>query len=176
MTAAAAAHPGTRWCVTVTGPDGTAAAHGCAPGPHPWTPGRTPGPDPPGPAAQAAHITALLRRLGVQLSPIAKGTCDHRHYSSRYIISRKIKDLIKARAITCTAPGCGRPSAHADADHTTPWPAGPSCECNLGAPCRYHHRNKQAPGWRLEQPEPGIMVWHTPSGRTHTTYPTKYMI
>jgi hypothetical protein len=46
----------------------------------------------------------------------------------------------------------------------------------LGAPCRYHHRNKQAPGWRLEQPEPGVMRWQTPSGRVYTTYPTRYIV
>ena len=44
------------------------------------------------------------------------------------------------------------------------WPTGP------------RHRNKQAPGWRLEQPEPGVMRWRSPSGRVHTTYPTKYLI
>jgi hypothetical protein len=179
MMQAASAHPETRWCVTLVGPDGTAAAHGCAPGRHPWIPRNGPGPpapDAPGPAEQAAQVTALLRRLRVQLAPIAKGTCDHRHYSDRYVISRTLKHLIKARAAKCTAPGCNRPAAEADADHTIPWPAGPSCECNLGAPCRYHHRNKQAPGWLLEQPEPGVMKWHTPSGRTCTTYPTRYLI
>jgi hypothetical protein len=187
MTEAAAAHPETRWCVTVVGSDGTASAHGCAPGQHPWTPRDGPGP-PPDPAAappppgqlptaqQAAQVADLLRRLGVTLAPIAKGQCDHRHYSDKYVISRKVKHLLQARASKCTAPGCNRPAAEADADHTIPWPDGPSCECNLGAPCRYHHRNKQAPGWHLEQPEPGVMKWRNPSGRTHTTYPTKYMI
>ena len=206
LTEAASAHPETRWCVTVIGPDGTAAAHGCAPGSHPWTPGHAnpgdisdPGggrnPDglgppahqaasgdrggpapPPDPAEQAAQVRDLLRRLRVRLSPIAKGTCDHRHYSDRYVISRTVKHLLHARAVKCTAPGCNRPAAESDADHTVPWPDGPSCECNLGAPCRYHHRNKQAPGWRLDQPEPGVMKWRNPSGRTHTTYPTKYLI
>jgi hypothetical protein len=118
----------------------------------------------------------LLRRLRVDLSTIAKGECDHRHYSGKYVISRKVKHLIQARASTCTAPGCNRPAAEADADHTIPWPHGPSCECNLGAPCRYHHRNKQAPGWHLDQPEPGVFRWRNPSGRTHTTYPTRYVI
>jgi hypothetical protein len=161
----------------VIGPDGTADAHGCAPGSHPWTPHDGPGgPSPPGTAEQAAQVTDLLRRLQVELAPIAKGRCDHRHQSDRYVISRKVKHLLQARASKCTAPGCNRPAADADADHTIPWPDGPSCECNLGAPCRYHHRNKQAPGWKLEQPEPGVMKWHNPSGRTHTTYPTKYII
>jgi hypothetical protein len=187
LTEAASLHPETRWCVTVVGPDGTAAAHGCAPGRHPWTPGqhqadpnqqRSGGGnrDGPGAAERAAQVTALLRRLRVRLAPIAKGHCDHRHYSDRYVISRKVKDLIRARTATCPAPGCRRSAAEADADHTVPWPAGPSCECNLGPPCRYHHRNKQAPGWRLDQPQPGVMRWRNPSGRTHTTYPTKYLI
>jgi hypothetical protein len=177
MVQAAAAHPETRWCVTVIGADGTAAAHGCAPGPHPWTPASRDGPArAPTPDQQASQVTELLRRLRVKLAPIAKGTCDHRHYSDRYVISRTVRHLLQARASRCTAPGCNRPAAGADADHTIAWPHGPSCECNLGAPCRYHHRNKQAPGWRLEQPEPGVMRWHTPSGRVHTTYPTKYMI
>jgi hypothetical protein len=35
---AASAHPRTRWCVTLLGPDGTAVAHGCARGPRPWIP------------------------------------------------------------------------------------------------------------------------------------------
>jgi hypothetical protein len=183
MVEAASAHPETRWCVTVVGPDGTASAHGCAPGQHPWTQhswtqrdGPGPPREPPAAAEQAAQVAGLLRRLRVELAPIAKGSCDHRHYSDRYVISRKVKHLIKARAAKCTAPGCNRPAAEADADHTIPWPDGPSCECNLGAPCRYHHRNKQAPGWRLEQPQPGVMKWRTPSGRTHTTYPTKYVL
>ena len=188
LVAAASRHPETRWCATIIGLDGTAAAHGCAPGQHPWppsqtgppesghrNPGSSPGPEP-SPAEQSALVAGLLRRLRVDLSKIAKGECDHRHYSGKYVISRKVKHLIQARASTCTAPGCNRPAAEADADHTIPWPHGPSCECNLGAPCRYHHRNKQAPGWRLDQPEPGVFSWRNPSGRTHTTYPTKYLI
>jgi hypothetical protein len=36
---------------------------------------------------------------------------------------------------------------------------------------------KQAPGWKLEQAEPGVMIWTTPSGRTYTTTgPTVYEI
>ncbi|MGH3208187.1 MAG: DUF222 domain-containing protein [Trebonia sp.] len=187
---AAARHPETRWCATIIGADGTAAAHGCAPGQHPWQPSRDPWhpsqPRPPGPghqnpnpnpspAEQSAQVTEFLRRLRVEPSRIARGECDHRNYSGKYVISRKVKHLIQARASTCTAPGCNRPAAEADADHTIPWPNGPSCECNLGAPCRYHHRNKQAPGWHLDQPEPGVFRWRNPSGRTHTSYPTRYI-
>lgn len=167
---AASAHPETRWCSTLIGAEGTAVAHGCAPGRHPWTPGQTRAGPP------AAQVAELLRRLRVRFAPIAKGHCDHRHYSDRYVISRQLKHLMKARTASCIAPGCNRPAASADADHTIPWPDGLSCECNIGPPCRYHHRNKQALGWQLTQPEPGVMRWRNPSGRSHTTYPSKYVI
>jgi hypothetical protein len=62
-----------------------------------------------------------------------------------------------------------------DLDHTDPHhQGGRTCECNLAPLCRHHHRCKQADGWRLEQPEPGVLVWHTPTGRTYTTTPTQY--
>jgi hypothetical protein len=174
---AASQHPSTRWCVTVTGPDGTAIAHGCARGPHPWTPappaGAGGGRDGPG-EHQQAQLAALLRALNITFAPIAQGTCDHRHREDRYTPSRLLKHLVRARTATCPAPGCGAHAAHCDLDHTLAWPDGPSCECNFGPPCRRHHRVKQAPGWHLEQPEPGVMRWTTPSGRVHTTTPTVY--
>ena len=102
---AASLHPRTRWRVTLLAPDGTAAAHGSARGPHPWIPppdggrngpaasrdgpaatgsttGDTTGPPgttaPSGPdARQAAALAELLRQLNVTFTPIAKGSCDH---------------------------------------------------------------------------------------------------
>ena len=70
---AASRHPRTRWCVTVTGADGNAIAHGCAAGQHPWQ-GNAPPPtaSPPecgtgSPAARpapAAEGHARTRRKG----------------------------------------------------------------------------------------------------------------
>jgi hypothetical protein len=178
---AASLHPQTRWCMTVIGPDGTAVAHGCSPGQHPWSPAVPPAPDaqppprPDGPdAAQAAQFADLLRALNIALEPIAKGTCDHTHAEDHYTPSRKLQHLVRARTVTCTAPGCQAQAIHADLDHTTAYPDGSTDECNLGPKCRSHHRAKQAPGWNVEQPEPGVFRWTLPSGRTHTTRPTTY--
>jgi len=182
----ASRHPATRWCWTLLAPDGTAAAHACAPGQHPWPPpdvpnlndhSKPPGPggnrDGPGPG-QAAQLAAFLAGLGATARPIAKYSCDHAHAEDRYVPSRKLRHLIQARTARCPAPGCDAQAATTDADHTTPWPDGPTDECNLSPPCRRHHRIKQSHGWKLEQPEPGVMVWTTPSGRTYTTTPTIY--
>ena len=62
-----------------------------------------------------------------------------------------------------------------DFEHAVPYDqGGRTCACNAGARCRHHHHAKQAPGWRLDQHQPGHHTWTTPSGRTYTTGPTTY--
>ncbi len=177
LAAAAARDPRTRWCLTVLHPDGTAAAHGCASG-RPRPPGAgqaaaTPGPDPP----PGTHPRDLARRMRIQVTPIARGGCGHDRAEPGYRPSRKLQHLIKIRNARCTAPGCGRPAARCDLDHTVAWDQGGlTCECDLAPLCRHHHRCKQSDGWWLEQPEPGVLVWRTPAGRTYTVTPTVYPV
>ena len=163
LAAAAARDPRTRWCVTALYPDGTAAAHGCVPGRHPPPPGIRP--------------QDWITRLRITMTPIARGSCDHHQAEAGYRPSRKLRHLVRARNARCTAPGCGRPAARCDVDHTIAWDQGGlTCECGLAPLCRHHHRCKQAEGWRLEQPEPGVLVWRTPAGRTYTTTPAEYPV
>ena len=162
LAAAAARHPRTRWCVTALNPDGTAAAHACLRGRHPPSGTGPPGTGPP------ITITAPL-------TPIARGRCDHAHGEVGYHPSRKLTHLIRARNNRCTAPGCTRPAARCDLDHTVPWDQGGlTCECDLAPLCRHHHRCKQSQGWKLEQPSPGVLIWRTPAGRSYATTPTVY--
>ena len=195
LLAAAGRSPHTRWCVTVLYPDGTAAAHGCAPGRHPPPPGpeppgneppgpEPPGPEPPGPEPPGSPSPGgspaaqdYLRSLRVRLTPIARGSCNHQHAETGYRPSRRLQHLIRTRSTRCTAPGCGRPAARCDLDHTLAWEAGGlTCECGIAPLCRHHHRLKQAQGWSLSQPEPGVPIWRTPHGRTFATGPTEYPI
>ncbi|HTX28959.1 MAG TPA: DUF222 domain-containing protein, partial [Streptosporangiaceae bacterium] len=178
LLAAAARHPQTRWCVTAVYPDGTAAAHGCARGRHPppgpaggGSPGSGPGPGPP-PGGTPGEYLAGLR---VRLVPIARGGCDHARAEAGYRPSRALQHLVKVRNTRCAAAGCGQPAARCDLDHTLAWDQGGlTCECDLAPLCRHHHRAKQTEGWRLEQPEPGVLRWRTPAGRSYTTTPTSY--
>jgi hypothetical protein len=177
---AAARHPRTRWCFTLTAPDGTAIAHACAKGQHPWQPpgppgreqrrdpGSTPAPE------REAQLANLLRGFDLTFNPVARDTCDHRHAEDRYVPSRKLRHLLHARNQTCTAPACNAQAVFSDLDHTVPYPAGPTDQCNLNPKCRRHHRTKQAPGWKTAQPAPDTVTWTTPSGRTHATTPTIY--
>ena len=165
---AAGQSPASRWCLTVRGTDGTAVAHGCVRGRQTLDAII---------AAGLANTSAvdLAAALKVNLTPIAKGACDHAHAEPGYRPSRKLRHLVMARNARCTAWGCGRPAAACDQDHTTPWDdGGITCECDLAPLCRHHHRIKQTQGWKLEQPEPGVLIWTTPAGLTRTTTPTTY--
>jgi hypothetical protein len=145
LTTLAATDPASRFCITLTGPDGRAIGHGCIPG-------RPPDLTRPGSPT-----------LTVTLTPLAQDTCTHRHQDPGYQASRNLQHLIRARTTTCSAPGCQRPAARCDLDHTKPYDQGGlTCECNLAPLCRHHHRCKQSQGWHLDQPEPGIMRWTTP--------------
>ena len=160
LAAALAGHPATRWCITLVDPQGQAVGHGCA----------RAGPGPPGTDRAAWLATA-------QITPIETGTCSHRRESPGYRPSPSLRHIIKIRSPRCGFPGCWRRAVRCDDDHTIPHhKGGRTCECNLHPLCRRHHRAKQTPGWHLTQPEPGVLVWTMPNGRTITTRPEPYPV
>jgi hypothetical protein len=197
LATALAATPGNLWCVTLTDLDGYPVAHGCttaSPGPPPQPP--RPPPQPPGPSGPAPPRSgagpprdtqagepscaelpgeAGAWLSGIDIQPLATGVCDHQREGSGYRPSAALRHLIQIRDITCSHRTCRRPATQCDLDHTVPYDqGGRTCECNLGTPCRRHHQAKQAPGWKLDQPQPGRYTWTTPSGRTYTTRPGRY--
>jgi len=126
LVAAASRNPRTRWCLTVLHPDGTAAAHGCARGPHLW-PAGPPGPAGTGEPPGGGQAEEFLSALKLTLRTVIRGPCHHQAEHS-YRPSRTLRHLITARSTRCTAPGCGRPAARCDLDHTTSWDhGGPTC-------------------------------------------------
>jgi hypothetical protein len=154
-----AADPATRWCLTLTGPDGRAAGHACA---------RR------GPAAGEPVLT-WAAGLRERLLVLESGTCTHARESAGYVPPPRLRHLVMVRQRRCTFPGCRRPARQCDLDHTIPHDQGGlTCECNLAPLCRRHHRAKQAPGWHLEQREPGRMTWRLPSGREYQTVGEPY--
>jgi len=95
---------------------------------------------------------------------------------------------VKSRECPCRSVGCCAPAEQDVLDGAdgcvqvgdiAPFRALPQfngcvCVCVNTPLCRHHHRAKQAEGWRLQQPEPGVLIWRTPSGRTYATTPTVY--
>ena len=155
-----AADPATRWCLTVTSPAGQAAAHACAR-------------RGPAPAEPAIRWAAGLRD---KLIVLESGACRHARQSAGYVPPPRLRHLVTIRQRRCAFPGCRRPARQCDLDHTIPHHhGGRTCECNLAPLCRRHHKAKQAPGWHLEQREPGVMTWRLPSSRTYQTTGDPYL-
>jgi Domain of unknown function (DUF222) len=143
-------------------------------------PSRTPA-DPVPPSRGGPRLgpltTALDWLADIAVSKLERGDCGHPRESSAYRPPAALRHLISIRQPTCSFPGCRRPAVQCDQDHTIPHGrGGRTCECNLAPLCRRHHRAKQTRGWALVQPEPGTMIWTTPSGRRYATGPASYPV
>ena len=132
-----------------------------------------------GTGLRASLLRAAARAAGRvqarQVADTAAGGCAHRGATTAYRPGPRLREFVVARDGTCTFPPCGQPAWRADLDHTLPWHlGGPTCACNLSAGCRTHHKIKQLPDWKLDQPQPGILRWTTPAGRSYTVQPNRY--
>jgi hypothetical protein len=95
----------------------------------------------------------------------------------------------------CRFPGCPRPAASCDKDHTEPFdhrsaqdcrapdaatcdpdlhPGGSTSAANLSCLCRRTHRAKTFGDYQTRQDPDGTQHWITPLGRTYTTHPWDY--
>ncbi len=88
-----------------------------------------------------------------------------------YRPSRALADFVRARDLTCRAPGCDRPATGCDIDHTVPWPNGPTRASNLKCLCREHHILKTFWGWKDQQLADGTVIWTLPNRHTYVTTP-----
>jgi hypothetical protein len=192
MAAAAARHPRSSWCVTVTDDQGHAIGHGCAKPRSRRKPSRasprgsrdgpgltfTPSPDPgPDGGYSTWQLAIAGRPYTVKLHPIPAGDCDHRYETAGYRPGVLLRHLVEVRDGQCTQPTCRRAARRCDFEHAVPYDqGGRTCACNGGCRCRRDHRVKQSPGWTVTQPRPGYHQWKTPSGRIYTTEPMRYPI
>jgi len=90
----------------------------------------------------------------------------------RYAPSRGLADFVRCRDLTCRFPGCDRPAADCDLDHSIPYSeGGPTHASNLKCVCRLHHLIKTFWGWRDQQLPDGTVIWRSPAGQTYVTTP-----
>ena len=199
LATAAAANPKTTWCITVTDQHGHAVGHGCA-RPEPKGTRKRAGPAPPGrtgnrdgtgfsfsPASRdgppGGYGTWRLRTPGggpdliVAIDSLGTDPCEHQYQARGHDPGARLRHLAQIRHATCTSPVCRRAAAQCDFEHNTPYEAGGrTCLCNGGPKCRYDHRLKQQPGWKVDQLPDGTFRWTTPAGRSYDTEPTRYPI
>jgi hypothetical protein len=90
-----------------------------------------------------------------------------------YRPSAALMRFIRWRDLTCRWPGCDAPVC--DADHTVPYPAGPTSRGNLKQYCRAHHLVKTfycgPGGWSERQLADGTLILTSPTAHRYTTEP-----
>jgi hypothetical protein len=183
---AAARNPRSTWCITVTDQDGHAVGHGCA---RPARRRKPDGHDPPGGARFALtpigqvggygtwRLTTGQQDMLIEIGPLPTGECDHRWEARGHDPGVMLRHLTEVRHATCTGPGCRRPAATCDFEHTVAYEAGGrTCMCNADPKCRHDHRLKQHPRWNAERLPGGYVRWTMPSGRQYLTEPTRYPV
>lgn len=88
-----------------------------------------------------------------------------------YRPSSRLRDLISARDLICTFPGCERWASSADLDHRENFDGTNTTESNLHALCRTHHRLKTYTEWGVGRDPQGVDHWRSPSGREYVDQP-----
>jgi hypothetical protein len=200
LAAAGARHPASEFCVTIIDDAGHAIGHGCgkpvrwarqeaggtaARGPAPpvvpgsrdratFTPGGKPGPAG-GFGSWMLTLPGAPLPFLVDIDVVPTDDCDHRHASSGYQPSGRLRHLVQVRDGKCSFPACSRHARESDFEHARPFDkGGPTCACNAHACSRSCHRVKQSPGWRVTKPRPGWTQWTTMTGRTYLQGPWRY--
>jgi hypothetical protein len=113
----------------------------------------------------AQLITHAAERIAASLADLKTGWCVPDHGQYGYRVPAGMRRLIEDRDKRCCFPACRRPVKRCDADHSLPFQSGgPTCPCNIAMLCRYHHRMKQSPQWRIVHLWPGVILWITPTG------------
>ena len=83
-----------------------------------------------------------------------------------------MRKWLRMRDETCRFPGCSRPAARSDIDHTEEWQHdGRTDQDNLAHLCAPHHRLKHLSQWTVTQEPGGVLHWTSPGKRSYRTDP-----
>ncbi|PPH25345.1 hypothetical protein C5C31_04265 [Rathayibacter rathayi] len=84
----------------------------------------------------------------------------------------RMRLALQLRDRTCRFPGCTRPAASAEADHTLEWRHGGATALhNLASLCVAHHHVRHGDRWSYTLHPDGAADWTTPTGRRVVTRP-----
>jgi hypothetical protein len=111
----------------------------------------------------------------VRIDPVpGPGPCTHHYQGAGYQPGPVLRRLTEVRDGTCMQPCCNRSPRRCESEHCQPWPAGPTCTCNLGLNCKKHNLMKKDPRWQVTQKPDGTRTWTTPGGLRYTSKPKTY--
>jgi hypothetical protein len=104
--------------------------------------------------------TAMLKPVQIPVGPPDPG----------YRPSKVTREFTQWRDLTCRWPGCDRPVAKCELDHTVPYPGGFTHASDLKHYCKIHHLIKTFhAGWTEQQLPDGTLLLTTPTGHTYVS-------
>jgi hypothetical protein len=116
-----------------------------------------------------------MPELVVTIWPADTDPCDHRMEAAGHDPGTELRHVTNLRYGSCSSPVCRRPAGQCEFEHNIAYEAdGRSCLCNGNPKCRFDHRLKQDPRWKVDQYPDGRIVWTAPTGRQATTHPHRY--
>ncbi|HEU4540517.1 MAG TPA: DUF222 domain-containing protein [Jiangellaceae bacterium] len=131
---------------------GLAQLTGCHAGEGPW----------------AAVLAELVRRAMQAPREEDTDTGDSR----RRTAGARLRRWVQQRDRQCAHPACRMRAAKTDQDHRIDYASGGQTRAgNLEPACRHDHRLRHEAFWRIDQPEPGLIVWTSPLGHSHASRP-----
>ena len=91
---------------------------------------------------------------------------------NQYRVPKDLRRLLSIRDETCRFPGCNRPAARAEMDHSHEWHEdGRTRYDNLASLCAPDHRLKTQTNWTVTQLPGGVLAWTAPSGLHYRSDP-----
>ncbi|GAA3244828.1 HNH endonuclease signature motif containing protein [Pseudonocardia petroleophila] len=121
--------------------------------------------------ARDVAADAVWRRLVTD--PLSGAVLDHGR--TTYRPPAGLADHVRARDLTCRAPGCRRAATTCELDHVIAWADdGATAEDNLACLCTAHHDLKEQPGWQVTLHPDRSLEWTTPTGHRYRTEPHRY--
>lgn len=91
---------------------------------------------------------------------------------NRYSVPADLRRFLRLRDQTCRFPGCRKPTAVCELDHTRDWQdGGETSQLNLANLCAVHHHLKHHTKWTVVNMGNGILIWTSTAGRRYTTVP-----
>ena len=112
------------------------------------------------------QVASLTRGCSVSLTPVVQLGASA--MVDAYEIPHRIREHVILGNPYDVFPWSSIESRHVDLDHTRAFQPGRLAQTatdNLGPLSRRAHRVKTHAGWSLEQPAPGVFIWHTPAGQ-----------
>lgn len=121
-------------------------------------------------AFELAGINPVWTKLFIDNTGQVVSTCS-------YTPTAQMRRTLMARDKTCRFPGCRMPVARCQVDHTEDWAKGGTTSLdNLANLCVRHHSLKHPQvadkyRWKVEQIEPGVLAWESPTGTVYIDKP-----